>query len=77
MAALLQEKADHYCAQVDQRAWLARSYPGGVASLQRDFYQWLRNTGAKSAHRYQQLSALIVETIFCFPDTEAQPARLV
>jgi hypothetical protein len=52
MADLLQEKADNYCAHVDQRAWLARSYPGGVASLQRDFYRWVSNTGAKSPHRY-------------------------
>ena len=52
MAALLQEKADNYCAQVDQKAWLARSYPGGTASLQRDFYHWVRNTGAKALHRY-------------------------
>lgn len=52
ITALMQMKADAFCDRPDHRQWLARSYPGGVDGLQRDFHGWLGAGRPLRAHRH-------------------------
>lgn len=52
LAALLSTTAAQYCRKLDTSALLDEFYPGGIASLERDFTNWLPDTRPKAPHDF-------------------------
>ena len=52
LAKLMQQMAEQYCQLFDSAEALARSYPGGLNALEKEFYAWLADDAVKAPHTY-------------------------
>lgn len=52
LATMMQQIIAQYCQPLDTAEALARSYPGGLLALEREFKAWLLSDAPKAAHTY-------------------------
>ncbi|MES2626007.1 MAG: DUF1570 domain-containing protein [Pseudomonadota bacterium] len=52
LAKLMLQMATQYCQPLDSAQELARSYPGGLLALEKEFYAWLMDDAVKAPHTY-------------------------
>ncbi|HEY0962480.1 MAG TPA: hypothetical protein VGE69_08990 [Pseudomonadales bacterium] len=52
LSKVLSTTAAQYCRKLDTSALLDEFYPGGIATLERNFSAWLQDTGAKAPHDF-------------------------
>ena len=52
LATMMQQMTDQYCQPLDTAEALARSYPGGLNTLEKEWKTWLMDEAVKAPHTY-------------------------